>query len=111
MNREFDALQQVLTPYGLDAAALLRAIAANQELVSRPTRLEMTLPGGVECCVSRCGLDEVGGRYFLAPFELAEEEALDLHYLTVGGRVHTFRDLWQGPWQAPRPAAIPAAAA
>lgn len=105
MNRELTTLYHALEPLGLDAAALLRQIAASPALLAQPTRLELNLAGGVTCCVSRCGLDENGRRQFLSPYELAEDEVLDLHYLTVAGQVYTFADLWQGPWEAPHPAA------
>lgn len=111
MNRDFRQLHQILESFGLDAAALLRSLARDKRLLAQPTRLELTLPGGVACCVSRCGLDEDGRRQFLAPYELAEDEVLDLHYLTVGGQVYTFADFWQGPWETPQPTAnmLPAA--
>ena len=104
MNRDFTTLYDALEPLGLDAAALLRQIAASPTLLAQPTRLELSLTGGVVCCVSRCGLDDNGRRQFLSPYELAEDEVLDLHYLTVAGQVYTFTDLWQEPWAAPRPA-------
>ena len=111
MNRDFNTLYEALEPMGLDAAALLRKIDRLPALQEQPTRLELTLPGGVECCVSRCGVDDDGRRFFLSPYEFADEEALDIHYLSVGGRVFTFADLWQGPWKAPaaKAALLPAA--
>ena len=111
MNRDFNALYETLAPMGLDAAELLQSIARCPALQAQPTRLELSLPGGVECCVSRCGLDEDGRRCFLNPYELADDEVLDIHYLSAGGRVFRFADLWQGPWNAPaaQPAALPAA--
>lgn len=107
MNRELTKLQQILEPYGLDAAALLRRLSREPQLLASPTRLELRLPGGAECCLSRCALEPDGRRRFLAPYELAGDEALDLHYLTIGGRVYQFYDLWQGPWSLPWPAAAP----
>ncbi len=111
MNRDFMTLHEALVPMELDAAALLRWIERCPALLEQPTRLELSLPGGVECCVSRCGLDDAGRRCFLAPYELADEEVLDIHYLSVGGRVLTFTDLWQGPWKTPaaQPVLLPAA--
>lgn len=110
MNRELTKLQHILEPYGLDAAALLRRLSREPQLLASPTRLELRLPGGAECCLSRCALEPDGRRRFLAPYELAGDEALDLHYLTIGGRVYQFYDLWQGPWSLPWPAAADAAA-
>ena len=106
MNRDMTQLAQALEPVGLDAAALLKRLAREERLLAEPTRLELTLPGGITCCVSRCGLDDDGRRYFLSAFELADDEALDIHYLAAGGQVYTFSDLWQGPWKAPAPAAV-----
>ena len=107
MNRDFMKLHQVLEPLGLDATALLRNLSREPALLAQPTRLEWELPGVIACCVSRCGLDADGRRYFLEPYELAEDEALDIHYLTVDGSVYTFADLWQGPWQTPAAGAVP----
>lgn len=101
MNRDFNALYETLEPMGLDAAALLRKIECLPALQEQPTRLELTLPGGIECCVSRCELTDDGQRRFLAPYELADDEVLDIHYLTVAGRTLTFADFWQGPWKTP----------